>query len=499
MSKGPGAPAAGGLPATLTERSELFIGRWQPSIGGERLIVRSPATAEPFGSAVLGTAADMDRAVAAARSSFDSGVWHSRSPGERAEVLERAADILESQQDMLALLVTSELGCPVSFSRRVHVPTPIRVLRYYAHYIRGFEFEDLRDDGVGKSLVRRTPAGVVAAITPWNGPISNPMMKIAPGLAAGCSIVLKPPPETPLSAYVIAEALSLAGLPEGVLSIVPAGREVGEHLVTHPLVDKVAFTGSTAAGKRVMALCADRVARLTLELGGKSAAIVLDGADITALVPALLPMSFMLNGQACVAQSRVLVPEALKKDLLEALAEAFNRQRVGDPLDAATDIGPLVAERQRDRVEDYVRLGSSEGAQLITGGERPRFGSLLDHGWFVSPTLFGNVTNSMRIAREEIFGPVVSVITYGREEEAVAIANDSPYGLSGSVWSADERRAIGVAQRLRTGMVSINGHSQAFGSPLGGFKQSGVGRELGPEGFDAYLEVQSIAIPSRRI
>jgi aldehyde dehydrogenase (NAD+) len=280
-----------------------------------------------------------------------------------------------------------------------------------------------------------------------------------------------------------------------VLSIVPADRAVGEHLVTHPLVDKVAFTGSTAAGKRVMALCADRIARLTLELGGKSAAIVLDDADIAALVPALLPMSFMLNGQACVAQSRVLVSAARHDDLLDALADAFGRQRVGDPLDMATDIGPLVAERQRDRVEGYVRLGREEGARLVVGGERPHFGSRLDRGWFVSPTLFSDVTNSMRVAREEIFGPVVSVITYGPEDEAVAIANDSPYGLSGSVWSGDEQRAIKVAQRLRTGMVSINGRTQAFGSPLGGFKQSGVGRELGPEGFDAYLEVQSIAVP----
>ncbi len=495
----PGGPAEVRLPASQTERPELFVGHWQRSAGGERVIVRNPATSEPVGSAVLATPADIDRAVATARSSFDSGVWHSRSPAERAEVLERAADILESQQDTLALLVTSELGCPLSYSQRVHVPTPIRVLRYYARHIREFEFEDLRDDGVHKSLVRRTPAGVVAAITPWNGPISNPMMKIAPGLAAGCSMVVKPPPETPLSAYTIADALSLAGLPDGVLSIAPADRAVGEHLVTHPLVDKVAFTGSTAAGKRVMALCADRIARLTLELGGKSAAIVLDDADIAALVPALLPMSFMLNGQACVAQSRVLVSAARHDDLLDALAEAFGRQRVGDPLDTATDIGPLVAERQRDRVEGYVRLGRSEGARLVVGGERPHFGSRLDRGWFVSPTLFSDVTNSMRVAREEIFGPVVSVITYGPEDEAVAIANDSPYGLSGSVWSDDEQRAIAVAQRLRTGMVSINGRTQAFGSPLGGFKQSGMGRELGPEGFDAYLEVQSIAVAGRSL
>lgn len=484
-----------GLPEDLTHRPHVFIdGRWRASDGGTGVDVRNPWNGEAVGSATLGTAADIDAAVASARTSFDAGVWRDLAPGDRADVLARAADLLQSRLPELALLVTSELGCPLSYSQRVHVPGPIRVLRYYAEMARGFEYEDLRSDGVSTSLVRRVPVGVVGAVTPWNGPISNPMMKLAPSLANGCSVVLKPSPETPLSAYAIADALGEAGLPSGVLNIVPGGREVGERLVAHPGVDKVAFTGSTAAGKRVMAACADRIARLTLELGGKSAAIVLPDADLDALVPALLPMAFMLNGQACISQTRVLVSQEREQELLEALAEAFRAQQVGDPLDQATDIGPLVSAAQRERVEGYISLAGAEGAQVVVGGRRPTFDSPLDQGWFVAPTLLAGVENSMRVAREEIFGPVVSVIPFSGTAEAVAIANDSVYGLSGSVWSTDVDSALAVAKQIRTGMVSINGSPQAFGTPLGGFKQSGVGRELGPEGFRPYLEAQSIAL-----
>lgn len=484
-----------GLPEDLTHRPNVFIGGgWNASEGGTPVDVRNPWNGDVVGRATLGTPADIDAAVASARATFDAGVWRNLAPGDRADVLARAADLLESRLAELALLVTSELGCPLSYSQRVHVPGPIRVLRYYAEMARSFEYEDLRSDGVSTSLVRRVPVGVVGAVTPWNGPISNPMMKLAPSLANGCSVVLKPSPETPLSAYAIADALCEAGLPSGVLNIVPGGREVGEHLVSHPGVDKVAFTGSTAAGKRVMAACADRIARLTLELGGKSAAIVLPDADLNALVPALLPMAFMLNGQACISQTRVLVSQEREQELLDALAEAFRAQQVGDPLDQATDIGPLVSAAQRERVEGYISLAGTEGAQVVVGGRRPTFYSPLDQGWFVAPTLLAGVENSMRVAREEIFGPVVSVIPYSGTAEAVAIANDSVYGLSGSVWSTDVDSALAVAKQIRTGMVSINGSPQAFGTPLGGFKQSGVGRELGPEGFSPYLEAQSIAL-----
>jgi aldehyde dehydrogenase (NAD+) len=486
------------LPRDLTERPRLFVGGdWRVSEGGTAVEVHNPWDGAAVGTATLGSAADVDAAVSSARRSFDSGAWRDRTPGERADVLDRAADLLEVRLEELCLLVTSELGCPLSYSRRVHVPGPIRVLRYYAQMARTFQYEDQRSDGTWTSLVRRVPVGVVGAVTPWNGPISNPMMKLAPSLANGCSVVLKPSPETPLSAYAIADAMSQAGLPEGVLNIVPGGREVGEHLIGHRDVDKVAFTGSTAAGKRVMAACADRVARVTLELGGKSAAIVLADADLDSLVPALLPMAFMLNGQACISQTRVLVAQERERDLLDALAAAFTAQRVGDPLDSTTDIGPLVSSAQRDRVEGYVSLAATEGAQVVVGGSRPTFGSALDNGWFVSPTLLADVDNSMRVAREEIFGPVVSVIPFSDPREAVEIANDSVYGLSGSVWSTDPGRALEIAKQVRTGMVSINGHPQAFGTPLGGFKQSGMGRELGPEGFTPYLESQSIALGGR--
>ncbi|KAA9164456.1 aldehyde dehydrogenase [Amycolatopsis acidicola] len=477
------------------ERPRLFVGgRWSEPSGGTRADVLNPATSEVAGVAAFAAPSDVDAAVAAASASFASGVWSRAAPAERARVLRAAADILEAHLDELAHLMTSEMGVLLSYAQRVHIPNPIRTLRYYADYAEKFEYEEHRHDGTNGSLVSREPVGVVGAVTPWNGPLSNPVMKLAPALASGCSVVLKPAPDTPLSAYALAEALAWAGLPEGVLSVVPGGRDIGELVVTDPRVDKVAFTGSTAVGRRVMALCAERVARVTLELGGKSAAIVLPDADLGQLVPGLLPMSFMLSGQACIAQTRVLVPSAREAEVVEALAAAYSAQRVGDPLDPGTDLGPLINEAQRDRVESYVETGKAEGARVVVGGRRPVFGSTLDNGWFAAPTLLAGVRNSMRVASEEIFGPVVSVITYGSEEEAVAMANDSVYGLSGSVWSADAERALAVARRIRTGMVSVNGHPQAFGSPLGGFKQSGLGRELGPEGFAAYLEPRSIAV-----
>ncbi|WP_425581950.1 aldehyde dehydrogenase [Streptosporangium fragile] len=481
----------------MMERSELFIGgRWVRGKGSRPIQVRNPATGERVGGASLASPADVDDAVAAARESFDSGVWAGAAPERRSEVLSAAADLLEKRAPEIARLITSELGCPIWFSERAHVPNPIRHLRYYAAMARDFTYDERRTDGVNTSLVTQEPVGVVGAVTPWNGPLSTPVLKVAPALAAGCSVVLKPPPETPLTAYHLAEALAEAGLPEGVLSVLPGDRDAGEHLVAHPGVDKVAFTGSSAAGKKIMAVCADRIARVTLELGGKSAAIILDDADVDRVVPALLPMALLVNGQACIAQTRLLVPGNRQARLVEAVAEALRAQRVGDPMDAETTIGPMVSERQRERVEGYIAVGRDEGARVVVGGARPVLPADLAHGWFVTPTLLADVDNSMRVAREEIFGPVLAVIPYDTDEQAVAIANDSPYGLSGSVWSGDEDRALAVARRIRTGMVSVNGRPQAFGSPFGGYKQSGVGREMGPEGFRIYLETKSIAVRS---
>ena len=481
----------------ITDRPQLFIGgTWQDPRSGEVTEVRNPATGVRLATVALAGPADMDAAVRAARGSFDAGLWAGTPPHERAAVLHRAADLLDKRSDELAQAITAELGCPLWFSQRAHVPNPIRHLRYYADLCRDFGYTERRGDGTNTSLVVQEPVGVVAAITPWNGPLSTPTLKTAPALAAGCSVVLKPAPETPLTVYALAEALTEAGLPEGVLSIVPADREAGEHLVRHPEVDKVAFTGSTAAGKRIMALCAERIARVTLELGGKSAAVILDDADQDRVIPALLPMALMVNGQACIAQTRVLVPRSREQEFTDALAAALQAQTVGDPVVPDTTIGPLVSQRQRDRVEGYLEVGRQEGARVVTGGGRPQLPDDLAAGWFVEPTLLAAVDNGMRVAQEEIFGPVMAVIAYDDDEAAVAIANDSPYGLSGSVWSGDPERALAIARRIRTGMVSINGRPQAFGTPFGGFKQSGVGREMGPEGFRAYLEVKSIAVGS---
>jgi len=476
---------------------ELWIGgRWEPSRGDLTAEVRNPAGLEVVATVQLATEDDVDRAVAAARDAFETGVWRDRSPAERARVIRDAADRIEKRLPALARLLTSELGCPLWFSERAHVPNPVRHLRYYADLIDGRSFDEVRTDGVNTSLVVEEPVGVVGAITPWNGPLSSPTIKVAPALAAGCSVVVKPAPETPLTVMALGEALAEAGLPGGVLSILPGGRDAGEALVRHPQVDKVAFTGSSAAGKAIMRMCADRVARVTLELGGKSAAIVLPDADVAAMVKAILPMSFSVNGQLCISQSRVLVPRHREADVRDALTSAIRALKVGDPMRADTFIGPLISARQRERVEEYLTIARHEGADIAVGGGRPEG---LGEGWYVEPTLLAAVTNSMRVAREEIFGPVVALIPYDDVDEAVRLANDSPYGLSGSVWGGDAGFAVDVARRIRTGMVSVNGAPQSWGTPFGGFKQSGVGREMGPEGLQSYLEKKSIAVASGSI
>jgi betaine-aldehyde dehydrogenase len=470
----------------------LYLGgNYEKASTAATLEVRSPFDGAVVGRVPEAREADVDRAVARARAAFDEGPWP-RTPGaERAEVLDRLLAALQKRAGQVAETITREMGCPISFSHAGQVFATNLVLDYYAKLARSYPFEERRDVLIGTALVRQAPVGVAAAIVPWNVPLFTIMLKLAPALAAGATVVVKPAPETPLDAYLLAEALGEAGVPKGVVSLLPAGREVGEYLVTHPGIDKVAFTGSTAAGRRIAALCGERLRRVTLELGGKSAAILCEDVDLTAAAPQIVAAGTMNNGQACVAQTRILVPRSRYAECVDALAAAVSALPVGDPLDPATAIGPLVAERQRERVEGYIGKGRAEGARLVVGGGRP---SGLAHGWFVEPTLFADVDNRMTIAREEIFGPVLAVLPYDGEDEAVRIANDSEYGLSGSVWTSDPKRGLALAKRVRTGTSNVNYFMMAMSGPFGGFKASGLGRELGPEGLRAYLEPQTICL-----
>ncbi|GGP00958.1 aldehyde dehydrogenase [Nonomuraea glycinis] len=474
----------------MRQHDTLFIGgEWVAPAGTGTIDVISPHTEEVVGRVPDGTTEDVDRAVAAAREAFDHGPWPRLTFAERAAAIGRLAEIYAARQAEMAALITEEMGSPITFSTLAQAPQPLSMLQYYAELGAGFEQEEQRPGLFGPVTVRREPVGVVAAVVPWNVPQFVTMTKVAPALLAGCAIVLKPAPETPLDAYLLAEMAQEAGIPPGVLNIVAAGREVGEHLVSHRGVDKVAFTGSTAAGRRIGAICGEQLKRVSLELGGKSAAIFLDDADLQASMGMLAIASLMNNGQACVAQTRILASRNRYEEVVEAVAAMVTSQPVGDPADPATGIGPLVAKRQQERVEGYIKIGMDEGAKVVVGGlDRPR-----DRGWYVAPTVFAGVSNDMRIAREEIFGPVLAVIPYEDEADAVRIANDSDYGLAGTVWTADTEHGMDVARQVRTGTYGVNCYMLESNTPFGGYKASGIGRELGPEGLGGYLEYKSIA------
>ncbi|MFJ6293067.1 aldehyde dehydrogenase [Streptomyces griseoviridis] len=478
----------------LVEHGQLYIGgELTDPLGQEAIEVVSPHTEEVIGRVPHASRGDVDRAVAVARAAFDDGPWPRLSLDERIAVVTRIKDGIALRHEEIARVISSENGSPYSWAVLAQALGAMMVWDAAITVARGFTFEERRDGVLGKLLVRREPVGVVAAVVPWNVPQFVAAAKLAPALLAGCPVILKPSPESPLDAYLLGEIAREAGLPDGVLSILPADREVSEYLVGHPGVDKVSFTGSVPAGKRVMEVAARHLTRVTLELGGKSAAVVLPDADVATAVAGIVPAAWMNNGQACVAQTRVLVPRARYDAYTDAFAAAAAALVVGDPLDPATQVGPLVAERQQRRNLDYIRIGQEEGAKILTGGGRP---AGLDRGWYVEPTLFGDVDNSMRIAREEIFGPVVCLLPYTDEADAVRIADDSDYGLSGSVWTADVEHGIDIARRVRTGTYSVNTFSLDMLGPFGGYKNSGLGREFGPEGFGEYLEHKMIHLPA---
>jgi aldehyde dehydrogenase (NAD+) len=474
------------------DRDSLFIdGEWAAPAGGELLEVVSPHTEEVVATVPAGSTADVDAAVAAARRAFDEGPWPRMNPEERIEVVQAFANLYAGRLEEMAGLITTEMGSPTSFSNLAQSPAPWMMIESFLTIAKAFPWEETRPGALGSDvIVRCEPVGVVAAIPPWNVPQFTTISKVAPALLAGCTVVLKPAPETPLDSYLMAELLQEAGVPAGVVNIVAAGREVGEHLVAHPGIDKVAFTGSTAAGRRIASVCGEQLKRVSLELGGKSAAIVLDDADLTATMEGLRFTALMNSGQACVAQTRILASRTRYDEVVAALAETVASMPVGDPADPATEIGPMVAQRQQERVEKYIALGQEEGARVVVGGNGMPDG--LDRGWYVRPTVFADVDNRMRIAQEEIFGPVLSVIPFDDVDDAVRIANDSDYGLAGTVWTADQEAGLDVARRVRAGTYGVNTYTMDFAAPFGGYKSSGIGREFGPEGLAQYTELKAI-------
>ncbi|MEU0466054.1 aldehyde dehydrogenase [Amycolatopsis sp. NPDC006131] len=474
-----------------------LAGQWTAPATRGRIDVHSASTEELLGSVPEGAEADVDAAVAAARRAFDDPAgWSRWDPQQRAEVLERFAVALEKRAAETARRVTIQNGMPISLAQQFEGGFPPVLLRYFAGLVTGNPQEETRPGMLGgSSRVIREPIGVVAAIVPWNVPQAITFLKLAPALAAGCTVVLKPAPETVLDAMLMAEAAAEAGLPEGVLSVIPGGRELGAYLIGHPGVDKVSFTGSTAAGRSIAETCGRLLRPVTLELGGKSAAIVLDDARLSETIESFFAATLLNNGQICWLGTRVLAPRARYGEVVDTITDLARSLAVGDPLDEGTQVGPLVSARQRDRVESYIAKGLGEGARLTAGGGRP---SGLDRGWFVEPTVFADVDNQHTIAQEEIFGPVLSVIPYGDEDEAVAIANASEYGLGGTVWTADPDRGEAVARRVASGTIGINAYANDPTAPFGGIKSSGIGRELGPEGLHSYQVSKTIYLDSTK-
>jgi acyl-CoA reductase-like NAD-dependent aldehyde dehydrogenase len=470
-------------------RDKLFIGgRWVAPSARETIDVHNAGNGEVMGRIPAGGEKDVDAAVAAARGALEG--WSRTPPEKRAEYLDKVSAALKARADELAKTIAQEVGMPLKMAGRIQAGLPIANFANFAKILKDFKFEER----VGNSLVVREPVGVVGAITPWNYPLHQIALKVAPALAAGCTVVLKPSEIAPFNAFVLAEAMESAGLPAGVFNLVTGfGTPAGEALVKHPGVDMISFTGSTRAGKRISELAAQSVKRVALELGGKSASVILDDADLAAAVKGTLNGCYLNSGQTCTALTRMLVSEAQYPEAARLAAEAARGFGVGDPLAEGTKLGPLTSQAQLERVRAYIRKGQQEGAELLTGGAEAPEG-VPAGGYYVKPTVFGKVKNSMTIAQEEIFGPVLSIIPSKDVADAIRIANDSPYGLAGAVWSKDEARAQRVARRIRAGQIDINGGAFNMNAPFGGFKQSGHGREAGVYGLEEFLEYKSLQL-----
>ena len=479
-------------PDATVVRELYFGGAWTAPSSSATIDVHSPSTEQYLGSVPEAQEADVDIAVAAARAAFEQrGGWSEWAPSQRADALDSLADELEKRKGEMARRVSAQNGMPVQVSAGLEGDFPIAVIRYIASQARLQETEQTHPHLLGGlTTVRREPLGVVAAIVPWNFPQVLSSFKYAPALAAGNTIVIKPSPETVLDSVLFAEAVDASTIPAGVVSVVPGGRELGAYLVAHPDVDKVAFTGSTAAGQQIAETCGRLLRPVTLELGGKSASIILDDADLNLaeIGQRLYTATLLNNGQTCFIGTRILAPRSRYDEIVELFAAFADSLPLGDALDETTLVGPLASARQRDRVEAFIAQGRAEGGKVVTGGKRPD----RDTGWFLEPTVFAGLDNSAAVARQEIFGPVLTLIPYDGVDQAIAIANDSDYGLGGSVWTADEARGLDVARRVRTGTIGVNTYLPDPSSPFGGYKQSGIGRELGPDAIAAYQQQKSI-------